>query len=545
MQVINTNIPSLNAQRNLDGSKGSLETSLQRLSTGLRINSARDDAAGLAISERMTSQIRGSDQARRNANDGVSLAQVGEGALTQMGDILQRVRELAVQSANATNSAQDRQALNSEVNQLVAELDRFAVVTDFNGLKLFDGTYGSSIYQVGPNANQTITATTANLRTNNYGSYQITNMAQQAMFAITGSYTGTTFGGQIASGGSVVAGSGGASGSLAINGGNGGASLSTLTSASTARDVAAAINSSNSGVRATARNAANIQFANTTGLSYSLNVTGANSTPVNVTFQVKDARTSAGLSEAIQSFNDRASQTGITARLNDTATGIVLTNDDGSDIILQAVATTQNGAVCGTISLSTGGIGGLALAQAFTITANGSGGAAGGATATSGDVLKIGGQVTLDSDKSYSISTSSIGFQSGTIASSGTTANATSGLFLNSGTSLGSTLAAVAVLDVGSVASSTQALRIVDSALATINGQRAAFGALQNRFMATIANLQVSAENLTASRSRIRDADFAQETASLTRAQILQQAGTAMLAQANALPNQVLSLLRS
>ncbi|MGQ5522549.1 flagellin N-terminal helical domain-containing protein [Chitinimonas sp. PSY-7] len=545
MQVINTNIPSLNAQRNLDTSKGSLETSLQRLSTGLRINSARDDAAGLAISERMTSQIRGSDQARRNANDGVSLAQVGEGALTQMGDILQRVRELAVQSANATNSAQDRQALNSEVNQLVAELDRFSVVTDFNGLKLFDGSYGSAIYQVGPNANQTITATTANLRTNNYGSYQITNVTQQATFAVTGTYTGTVFGGQAASGGAVIAGSGGASGSLSINGGNGGATLSTLTSASTARDVAAAINSSNSGVRATARNVANIQFANTTGLSYSINITGANSTPVNVTFQVKDGRTAAGLSEAIQSFNDRSSQTGITARLNDTANGIVLTNDDGSDIILQSVSTAENGAVCGTISLSTGGLGGVALASAFTITANGSGGAAGGASATSGSVLKIGGQITLDSDKSYSISTSSMGFHSGTIASSGTTINATSGMFLNSGTSLGSSLAAVSVLDISSVASATQALRIVDSALATINGQRAAFGALQNRFMSTIANLQVSAENLTASRSRIRDADFAQETASLTRAQILQQAGTAMLTQANALPNQVLSLLRS
>ncbi len=162
MQVINTNIPSLNAQRNLDTSKGSLETSLQRLSSGLRINSARDDAAGLAISERMSSQIRGSDQARRNANDGVSLAQVGEGALSQMGDIMQRIRELAVQSANATNSPQDRAALNSEVSQLTAELDRFAVTTDFNGLKLFDGSYGAAIYQVGANANQTITATTAN-----------------------------------------------------------------------------------------------------------------------------------------------------------------------------------------------------------------------------------------------------------------------------------------------------------------------------------------------------------------------------------------------
>lgn len=545
MQVINTNIPSLNAQRNLDTSKGSLETSLQRLSSGLRINSARDDAAGLAISERMSSQIRGSDQARRNANDGVSLAQVGEGALSQMGDIMQRIRELAVQSANATNSPQDRAALNSEVSQLTAELDRFAVATDFNGLKLFDGSYGAAIYQVGANANQTITATTANFRTNNYGSFQVRNTTQFATYAVTGSFTGTAFGGQLSSGGTVIAGSGGASGSLVINGGNGGASISTLTSASSARDLAAEINASNTGVRATARNQANIQFAATTGLSYSINVTGANTGPVNVTFQVKDGRTASGLQEAVQAFNDRSSQTGITARLNDTADGLILTNDDGSDIMLQSVSTTQNGAVCGTISLSTGGLGGTPLGQAFTITANGSGGAAGGATQTSGSVLKIGGQVTLDSDKSYSIGTSSFGLQSGTLTSSGNTLGGTSGLFLNSGTSIGSTLASVSTLDISTVDGATQALRIVDSALATISGQRAAFGALQNRFMATIANLQVTSENLSASRSRIRDADFAAETANLTRAQILQQAGTAMLSQANALPNQVLSLLRS
>src|SRR5262249_54561875 len=156
----------------LDASQNSLSTSLQRLSSGLRINSAKDDAAGLAISQRMTAQINGSDQARRNANDGVSLAQTGEGAMQQMSDILQRIRQLAVQSANATNSASDRQALNAEVTQLTSELDRFAQSTEFNGLKLFDGSISASIFQVGANANQTITATTANFRTDQYGTYQ-------------------------------------------------------------------------------------------------------------------------------------------------------------------------------------------------------------------------------------------------------------------------------------------------------------------------------------------------------------------------------------
>ncbi|MDH5601606.1 MAG: flagellin, partial [Gammaproteobacteria bacterium] len=172
-QVINTNIMSLNSQRNLNTSQSALQTSLQRLSSGLRINSAKDDAAGLAISERFTSQIRGLDQAVRNANDGISLAQTAEGALAESGNILQRIRELAVQSANATNSASDRQALQSEVSQLVSELDRIASSTEFNGQKLLDGTFGTAIFQVGANANQTIQATTANFRANNFGNYRV------------------------------------------------------------------------------------------------------------------------------------------------------------------------------------------------------------------------------------------------------------------------------------------------------------------------------------------------------------------------------------
>ena len=155
-QVINTNVASLNAQRNLNTSQSSLATSLQRLSSGLRINSAKDDAAGLAISERMTSQIRGLDQARRNSNDGISLAQTAEGALQESGNILQRIRELAVQSANATNSASDRLALNSEVNQLISELDRISNTTSFNGIKLLDGSYSAQTFQVGASARETI-----------------------------------------------------------------------------------------------------------------------------------------------------------------------------------------------------------------------------------------------------------------------------------------------------------------------------------------------------------------------------------------------------
>src|SRR3954447_23816293 len=155
--VINTNVMSLNAQRNLTTSGNQLATSLQRLSSGLRINSAKDDAAGLAISERMTSQINGLDQAGRNANDGISLAQTAEGALGSIGSNLQRVRELSVQSANATNSTSDRAAIQTEVTQLMSEIDRVATQTSFNGVKLIDGSFTSAVFQVGANAGETIT----------------------------------------------------------------------------------------------------------------------------------------------------------------------------------------------------------------------------------------------------------------------------------------------------------------------------------------------------------------------------------------------------
>jgi len=188
--TINTNVASLTAQRNLGMSQASLNTSIQRLSSGLRINSAKDDAAGLAISERFTSQIRGLNQAVRNANDGISLAQTAEGALKASGDILQRVRELSVQSANATNSASDRKAIQAEVGQLLSELDRISVTTEFNGQKLLDGSFGSATFQVGANANQTITATTGNFRTTTYGA-QINNSKLVDAAATATALTGT------------------------------------------------------------------------------------------------------------------------------------------------------------------------------------------------------------------------------------------------------------------------------------------------------------------------------------------------------------------
>lgn len=501
--VINTNVASLNAQRNLSSTSSALNTSLQRLSSGLRINSAKDDAAGLAISERFSAQIRGLDQARRNANDGVSMAQTGEGALNQMGNILQRVRELAVQSANATNSASDRAALNAEVTQLVAELDRFAATTEFNGTKLFDGSNSASVYQVGANANQTITATATDFRTSQYGTYQLGNASQST--AVSAAGTGAAATGVVVSSG----------GTVTINGAGGSANVTTTTGDS-ARDIAAKINAQpTTGVRASARTETTLDFGGSGNFSiqlFSSNSAGAG-TIQTVSFTVANENTADGLTQAVNAINEATSKTGITARLNDSNTAIVLSNDDGSTINVGKAAS-GNGTAA--IQLGTGATSGtLAAAVSGTISA--------------------GGQLTLDSSKSYSIVTSSdAAFTAGVLASGATAVS----------TPLGGQLQKVQGLDISTVSGSTNALRIVDSALDAINSQRAKFGALQSRFESTIANLQTTVENLSASRSRIRDTDFAAETAALTRSQVLQQAGTAMLAQANALPNNVLSLLR-
>lgn len=501
--VINTNVASLNAQRNLSGTSNALNQSLQRLSSGLRINSAKDDAAGLAISERFTAQIRGLDQARRNANDGVSMAQTGEGALNQMGNILQRVRELAVQSANATNSASDRAALNSEVGQLVAELDRFASTTEFNGTKLFDGSNSSSVYQVGANANQTITATTSDFRTSQYGTYQIGNASTST--AVVSSSTGAALTGSVVS----------TAGSLTINGAGGSAAVG-LTTADSARDIAAKINAqSTTGVRASARTETTLDFSASGNFSMQLfsSTAAGIGTIQTVSFSVSNENTADGLTQAVNAINEASSKTGITARLNTGNNAIVLTNDDGSTINVGKAA---SGAGTADIQLGTG-------ATSGTLAAGASG------------TIAAGGQVTLDSSRSYSVVTNDAALTAGVLGSGATVAATTP---------IGSTLQKVQGLDITSVGGATNALRIVDSALDAVNSQRAKFGALQSRFESTIANLQTSVENLSASRSRIRDADFASETAALTRAQVLQQAGTAMLAQANALPNNVLSLLR-
>lgn len=477
---------SLNSQRNLNASQEALQTSLQRLSSGLRINSAKDDAAGLAISERFTSQIRGLNQAVRNANDGISLSQTAEGALAEAGNILQRVRELSVQSANATNSASDRQALQSEVGQLVSELDRIATNTEFNGQKILDGTFGAAIFQVGANANQTIQATTNNFRTNQYGNYRVDGMT-------------TTAGPEARNA---------AGDNLIVNG-----SLGSLTfeinPGDSAKDTANAVSSKSdvTGVRAFGRTEVNVSF-DTPG-SYTLNIKSDSEESKAISFSLRGTEGSDGLSGAVTAFNDVAHKSGVTARVSEDGRSIVLLNATGNNIELSDTVNPNSGNVM---------IGGSMDAEGNPI-----GGTLLGANAVA-DMAIISGQVTFDSDKSF-----------GVIGTAGSTVE---------NAQEASDLMGVSQMDVSSVDNANEALAIVDAALATVNGERAKFGAIQSRFGSTISNLTTNSENLSAARSRVRDADFAMETAELTRAQILQQAGTAMLAQANVAPQNVLSLLQ-
>ena len=486
--TINTNINSLTAQRNLSMSQASLSTSLQRLSSGLRINSAKDDAAGLAISERFTTQIRGLNQAARNANDGISLAQTAEGALKASSDILQRVRELAVQSANASNSAGDRQALQAEVGQLVAELDRVSQTTEFNGSKLLDGTFGTQQFQVGANSNQTITTSTANLRTNVYGNNQLQAAGADSVAAGFGANATTA-------------------GTLTLNGSLGTTTIDILAN-STAKANADKINlaASTTGVVGTARTAASLSFSSTG--SYSLTLQSDNTAPQAVSFAISAVATGDGLSAAVAAINDQSSKTGVTASLNAPGTAVVLTSATGNDVTVADTTVVNAGNV---------------IVQKLDSVGADSGATVTLATDAAPETATVVGFITLDSDKSFAADVTNTNLLAADI---------------------GSTLNKVSDLDVTTFSKASDALKTVDSALAFISGARAKLGALQSRFETSIANLQVTSENLSASRSRIMDADFAQETANLSRAQILQQAGTAMVAQANQIPQGVLALLQ-
>ena len=512
---INTNIAAMNAQRNLGKTQGMLSKSLGRLSSGLRINSAKDDAAGLGISNRMNAQIRGLNQAARNANDGISLAQTAEGALGESTNILQRMRELAVQSANDTNTGADRQSLQSEIDQLIAELDRIATTTSFNGKTLLDGTFTTANFHVGANANQSISMSVSGARASQIGS--IVNQAGTESVTITATETATTAVSSTYAG--VMEGSGSNGSNVTINGSNivasstyGTDATAGLTSGS-AYALSQAINASNvTGVSSTADNtqvwaeasADNFLVAADAAVDtfdYTLSINGVTAID---SAGLEDGDTIT-LTAAAASINNQSSDTGVVATVLDGE--LQLQASDGRDIIIEEDFTSA-GAINDDGSVTT-------VFSAYDESAD-----------TGVYDATFRGQVTLNSSESISIS-----------AGSSILGYATTLLEVDSSSS-------IATLNVSDVDGANSAIMAVDAALSTLDASRGELGALQNRFESTIANLQNVSENLSAARSRILDADFAAETANLTKAQILQQAGVAMLAQANQLPQTVLSLLQ-
>ncbi|KQN75466.1 flagellin [Duganella sp. Leaf61] len=550
-QVINSNIQSLNSQRNLSSSQANLSTSLQRLSSGLRINSAKDDAAGLAISERFTSQIRGNQQAARNANDGISLAQTAEGGLSTAGDLLQRVRELAVQSANGSNSASDRASIQNEVSALSKELDRVATSTQFNGQNVLDGSLTSTQFQVGANSNQTIDIGVQSAKARDIGNNTIkpadtaTSLSQAKTNAATN--LDADLGSNMVTEKLTIKAGAGATQDIFLKAQDNTAGAVVV--GDTAKSTAAKINaaSATTGVNAEAKTEATLSKISDGAVNFQLRGANSiandpNSKAVNISakvvgisdgavnFQLRGANSIANdpnskavnisakvvggdLSALAQAVNAQTATTNITASIKIDASGakeLQLKDNTGNDIQIATQA--------GDVALQNSEIRGHDVA----------GVAGAGAVLTATASASVGGRVEFSSDTGFSITTD----QTSSAVVGGTTAT------------IGSDLQSVDKIDVSTVDGANAALKTIDSALNSINKNRADLGAIQNRFASTIANLNTTTENLSSSRSRIQDTDFAQETANLTRGQILQQAGTAMLAQANSLPNGVLSLLR-
>jgi flagellin len=476
--VLNTNISSIVAQNNLTGSQALLSQSLTRLSSGLRINSAADDAAGLAISQQFTTQINGTNQAISNANDAVSEAQTAAGALGTIVNNLQSIRTLAVEAANGSNSASDRVALNNQVQQQIAEITQIAQQTTFNGLNVLNGSSGTTVYQVGANVGNTIAI---NL-TQGVGATQI---------------------GQYASGNYVVTGNALATGQLTFQVGNGPVTAVAASVAGTqnqgqtagsAYAIAQAINSAGvGGLSATATNSVSNAFVTVTGAAannvYNLAINGVN------VYGASGLTLGAGVSltqtQLEQAVNAISSQTGVTAS-NDTNGNLLLTASDGSNITVNQTLGT--------------GLGGTGLANSANVTTFGT------LSLTSAQTITVGGTAPTTVNAALT----------GSIAA--TTSN-------------------LATQDVLTVGHANSTIASVDSALATVSAFQSQLGAIQNRFQSAVQNLQSTSQNLTQSRSTIQDANFAQETANLTQAQVLEQAGISVLAQANQQPQLILKLL--
>ena len=598
--MINTNISSLNAQRNLSASQSGLATSLQRLSTGLRINSAKDDAAGMSISSRMTSQINGMNVAARNANDGISLAQTAEGGLNSATDLLQRMRDLAVQSANGSNSDTDRASIQSEVGQLKDEIDRVAKSTSFNGLNLLDGSFTAQSFQVGANAtsndriqiDKIANLTTTALGTGMSGSSSLTSgLTTSALSAGDLTLNGTQVGATSAGGQAGQTAASGYALAQAINAAAGQSGVTATANATVATSIKTATPAAPTAAADVAASAFSINGVSVGAIAKGV----ASNLTANPPVAGGPSATTNQATNVAEAINKVSAQSGVTASVDDTGK-ISLQSTNGKAISIKADAsytsltadtgltdtgTTPTAGTAPTAS-ATGYVAGAmkingvelgAVAGATTSLAQGANTAAAinkisGKTGVSATADSVTGAITLTAadgrdikleDGTGGTSATLTGIAAATAHGSVTLSSSNvNGIVVGGKADKNAGLGAyegmkavdstktnsVSTVDVSTASGAQAALSTIDAALSSVNSSKAALGAYQNRFTAVVSNLQATSENLSASRSRIQDADFASETASLTRGQILQQAGTAMLAQANSLPNGVLSLLR-
>ena len=469
--TVNTNVTSLKAQKNLNGANNQLQTSMERLSSGLRINSAKDDAAGLQISNRLTSQINGLDVAQRNANDGISIAQTAEGAMQESTNILQRMRDLSLQSANGSNSAEDRAAMQKELSALQSELTRIADTTSFGNQKLLDGSYGSQAFQVGANANETISVSLRNVSADAIGSSKIAPAV------------GTTAG--VVDDGTAVY----ADTKITLTNNNSGNTTDIdIVAADDASTIAKKFNdvSATTGVKAQAYNTIELS-----DLDYTTGGAGLNATigGAVVTGAADDA-------DLVDQINTNGADKGISAAIVDGK--VQVTQAEGKDI---AIVSGNNGFDVAAVIDGTAG-------TAHTVADAGS--------------ANANGVLSFAANTSFELSGAAAITSAATVQSS---------------------LSTIEDIDIATASGAQSALDVIDGAIAMIDNQRADLGAVQNRMSFTINNLNSISTNVSDARSRIQDVDFAKETATMTKQQILSQTSSAMLAQANQLPQVALSLL--
>lgn len=490
MTSINTNIGAISAQANMAKVNDDFNQAMSRLSSGLRINAAKDDAAGMAIAEKMTAQVMGINQAVRNATDGKNMLDTTESAHVEVSNMLQRMRELAVQSANDTNTGSDRGNITAESRQLVAEINRIAENTTFNGMKVMDGSFTGKQFQIGADLGQTLSISIDSAAATDIGAYKAKS---EVSIAATGGVTGGE--------------------ELIVSGHAGNATIDTTASQS-AKELAAAVNakSAQTGVQATAVSKAKLSGLSDVG-KISFEVNGASIGTV----AISDASDLRSLRDAI---NTKTTSTGVTASMGDDNSEIILTDSTGKNIEITNYDATDSGAAAeATMDVTGLNTDGTEDATPDTLTLD----------AAAGDTdAAVTGQVTFTSTQTFSVNSSAT---SGDTNFFSTNANAAD-------------LESVADIDLSTAEKSAEAITVIDVALQKISQARGNLGAMSNRLDSTISNLTNISGSVQAAKSQVMDADFAAESTQLARGQILSQAATAMLAQANSSKQGVLSLLR-